>query len=163
MDADREVRMVYQKLLSAWNRRDAAAYAALFAEDGRAVGFDGSAHAGRSAIEADLARIFRDHKTPAYVALVREVRLVAPDVALLDAVAGMVPDGRKDLDPALSAVQTLLAVKAYGPWQIALFQNTPAAYHGRPQLAERLTEDLREVLHSAGGRWMSGPSRSAEK
>lgn len=154
--------MLYEALLTCWNRRNGRDFAALFAEDGRAIGYDGSEHAGRATIEADLARIFGEHATPAYVGLVRGVRFVGTDVALLDAVAGMVPEGRKDIDPALNAVQTLAAVKLGGAWRIALFQNTPAAYHGRPQAAERLTEDLREVLDGAGGRWMSGPSRSTK-
>jgi uncharacterized protein (TIGR02246 family) len=160
MGPDREVRMLYEQLLRCWNSRNGREFAALFADDGRAIGYDGSAHAGRAAIETDLTRIFADHATPAYVGLVREVRFLRDDVALVDAVAGMVPDGKKTLDPGLNAVQTLVAVKVDGAWRIALFQNTPAAYHGRPQLGERLTEDLREVLDGAGGRWMTGPSRS---
>jgi uncharacterized protein (TIGR02246 family) len=163
MEADREVRRLYERLLDCWNRRDGAEFAALFAEDGRAIGYDGSAHASRATIEADLTRIFAEHATPAYVGLVRGVRLLSGDVAILDAVAGMVPEGQHELNPALNAVQTLTAVKSGGAWQIALFQNTPAAYHGRPQVAERLTEDLREVLDGAGGRWMNGPSRTGKK
>lgn len=152
--------MLYERLLDCWNRRDGAEFAALFAEDGRAIGYDGSAHGGRDTIEADMIRVFAEHSTPAYVALVRGVRMLSADVAALDAVAGMVPEGKSELDPALNAVQTLIAVKNGGEWRIALFQNTPAAYHGRPQVAERLTEDLRGVLDGASGRWMNGPSRS---
>ena len=32
----------YRQLLEAWNRRDADGFAAVFTEDGSAVGFDGS-------------------------------------------------------------------------------------------------------------------------
>lgn len=155
--------MLYEQLLRSWNRRNGGEFAALFAEDGHAIGYDGTVHAGRAAIEADLERIFAEHATPAYVGLVRGVTLLADDVAVLRAVAGMVPEGKTDIEPALNAVQTLTAVKRAGVWRIALFQNTPAAFHGRPQMAERLTEDLREVLHGAGGRWMIGPSRSGKK
>jgi len=28
---------------------------------------------------------------------------------------------------------------------IALFQNTPAQFHGRPELAQQLTEELRQL------------------
>jgi uncharacterized protein (TIGR02246 family) len=58
-----EVSDLYDALLDAWNRRDAAAYAALFSEDGH--------------------------------------------------------------------------------WQIFQFQNTPAQFHGRPEMAEALTDELR--------------------
>lgn len=160
MTSEREVRALYEHLLSAWNRRSAAEFAGLFTADGRAIGYDGSAHAGQAAIAAELGRIFAQHATPAYVGLVREVRFLSDGVALIDAVAGMIPQGRQTLDPALNAVQSLVCVQAHAGWRIALFQNTPAAYHGRPQLAERLTEDLREVLDGAGGRWLTGPSRA---
>jgi hypothetical protein len=40
-------------------------------------------------------------------------------------------------------------VKDEGKWRIALFQNTPAAFHGRPELAEQLSADLRHVLASS--------------
>ena len=48
------VRALYFGLLECWNRRDAGAYAALFAEDGNVVGFDGSPLDGRDGIAAEL-------------------------------------------------------------------------------------------------------------
>jgi len=47
-----------------------AAFAAPFAEDGEAIGFDGSQHTGRAGIAADMQRIFADHPTAAYLAKV---------------------------------------------------------------------------------------------
>ena len=38
------------------------------------------------------------------------------------------------------------AVKRAGRWRIILFQNTPAQFHGRPELAQQLTDELRELL-----------------
>jgi uncharacterized protein (TIGR02246 family) len=132
-------------MLESWNARDAAALAALYAEDGQIVGFDGSQHTGQADIAATIAQIFADHPTAAYVGKVRDVRMLSPEVALLRAVAGMVPPGGSDLNPALNAVQSLVAVKHGGTWRIALFQNTPAQFHGRPELAHHLTEELRQV------------------
>lgn len=137
---------LYRQLLDAWNRRDAAAYAALFQENGNIVGFDGSQHEGRSGIEADIGHIFADHQTAAYVAKIRDVRLLGPNVGLLRAVAGMVPPGQTDLNPAVNAVQILVAARHDGQWRIAHFQNTPAQFHGRPHLSEALTEELRQLL-----------------
>ena len=93
-----------------------------------------------------MRQIFADHPTAAYVGKVREVRFLAPEVALLRAVAGMVPPGRSDLNPAVNTVQSLVAAKQDGRWRIALYQNTPAQFHGRPDLAEELTEELRQLL-----------------
>lgn len=160
MPADRDIEALYHELLACWNRRDATGFAALFAEDGRAVGFDGSAHDGARMIAQDLSRIFEEHRTPAYVGLVREVRLLGADAAIVDAAAGMRREGEADIDPSLNAIQSLVAQRRVDGWRIVLFQNTPAAYHGRPQLAERLTEDLRSAMQRANGRWLIGPSRS---
>src|SRR5262245_30913992 len=137
---------LYQQLLDSWNRRNAADFAALFAEDAHVVGFDGSQIDGRAEIEAQIGQIFADHQTAAYVGVVREVRLLSPEVAILRAVVGMVPPGQSDLNPAVNAIQALVATKIGGPWRIALFQNTPAQFHGRPDLAQQLTDELRQVL-----------------
>jgi uncharacterized protein (TIGR02246 family) len=97
---------------------------------------------GRDDIEATLRQIFADHATGAYVGVVRSARILAPEVAMLRAVSGVIPSGQSDLNPALNAQQTLLAVKCDGSWRIRLYQNTPAQFHGRPELAQRLTDEL---------------------
>jgi len=141
-----EVRALYSHLLDAWNKRNAAEFAALFDEDGNQVGFDGSQVNGRTEIQSHLSGIFADHMTAAYVGKVREVRFLSPEVAVLRAVVGMIPHGKTDINPATNAIQSLVAVKREGQWRIALFQNTPAQFHGRPELAEQLTEELRKLL-----------------
>jgi uncharacterized protein (TIGR02246 family) len=148
MSDEREIRSLYQGLLEQWNRRSAAGFAALFAEDGNIVGFDGSQADGRAEIESHLRPIFQDHPTASYVGIVREVRFVTPDVAVLRAVAGMVPPGQSDINPAVNAVQTLVAVRYDDHWRIAVYQNTPAAFHGRPELGARLTNELRQALRA---------------
>lgn len=144
------IRLLHRALLERWNARDAEGFAALFATDGSSVGFDGSTVDGQDEIKAHLAAIFASHQTPAFVGKVREVRQLSSDVALLRAVAGMVPPGQQDINPALNAVQSLVVVQQSGAWRIALFQNTPAAFHGRPELSEALAEELRQELRS----WM---------
>jgi uncharacterized protein (TIGR02246 family) len=146
---ERAVRSLFRELLDRWNERDADAFAGLFAAGGNVVGFDGSQLKGSDEIAASLRQIFGDHQTAAYVAKVREVRVLTRDVAVLSAVAGMVPPGQSDIDPAVNAVQTLVAVKEEGRWRIALFQNTPAQFHGRPALARDLTEELRQLLNTS--------------
>jgi len=138
---DMSILEVYEELLSAWNRRDAKAYAALFAGDAAVVGFDGSQIAGDE-VEAHLAGIFADHPTASYVWKVREARRLGEGVELLRAIVGMVPPGQAELNPATNAVQSMITVEG----RIALFQNTPAQYHGRPDLAEAHTAEMREML-----------------
>jgi uncharacterized protein (TIGR02246 family) len=93
-----------------------------------------------------LGAIFADHETGRYVAKVKSERTVSDGVALLTAVAGLVPAGRSDLNPELNAMQTLVAKLDGGRWRIVLFQNTPAQFHGRPEEAEALTNELRALV-----------------
>jgi uncharacterized protein (TIGR02246 family) len=148
-DADGQVRILYRELLKCWNDRDATRVAALFTEDGNLVGFDGSQLNGRAEIKSALQEIFGDHQTAAYVSKIREIRFLTPEVSVLRAVAGMVPPGQSDINPAVNTIHTLISVKYNGQWRIAVFQNTPAAFHGRPGLAKHLTEELRETLHTS--------------
>jgi uncharacterized protein (TIGR02246 family) len=141
-----EIEKLYRQLLDAWNKRSAHDFAALVAEDGNLVGFDGSPMNGRAEIESNLSAIFADHPTSAYVGKVREVRMLSADIGVLRAVAGMVPPGQSDLNPAVNAIQTLVAVRQGGRWRIAVYQNTPAAFHGRPEAVQALTEELRQLL-----------------
>ncbi len=141
-----EVRTLYRQLIDGWNRRSAEAFAAPFAEDAEVIGFDGSQMIGRAEIAATLRQIFTDHVPPPYVSKVSSVRLLHPDVAILRAIVGMMPPGQADLDPALNAHQTLIAVTGAGTWRITLLQTTPAQFHGRPELVQHMTDDLRQTL-----------------
>lgn len=145
------VRGLYEQLLERWNQRDARGMAGLFAIEGNMVGFDGSSVNGRMQIEDHLGPIFRDHPTPRFVAKVREIRPLAPKVLLLRAVVGMIAPGNSEINPALNAIQSLVAVRRDESWQVQLFQNTPAAFHGRPAEAEALTEELRGVANGEVG------------
>lgn len=140
------VRALYQQLLDAWNSRSAQGIAERFTEDGELIGFDGSQVVGRENILLHLTPIFANHPTPPYVSIVKDVRFPGSDVAILRACVGMVPPGEMDLNPELNAHQTLIAVKRNDEWRIELFQNTPARFHGRPELVEQMTEELRQLL-----------------
>ena len=139
------IRNLYQQLLDSWNKRDAIGFASFFAETGQIIGFDGSQYAGRTEIENEIGRIFADHVTATYVSIIRDVSFLTQDVAVLRAVVGMRPAGQSELNPNVNAIQTLTAVKRGGQWQIELFQNTPAQFHGRPELVRQLTEELSQV------------------
>jgi uncharacterized protein (TIGR02246 family) len=136
---------LHRAVLSAWNDQNAARFAALFVEDGLMIGFDGSTVVGRSEIEAHLAPIFAHHPTGRFMAKVRSVRQLGGDALLLHAVAGMVPRGKTELNPAVNAMQTLTAIRGDLGWSITHFQNTPAAFHGRPEFAEQLTAELQAL------------------
>jgi uncharacterized protein (TIGR02246 family) len=93
-----------------------------------------------------MTRIFANHPTGRYVGIVREVQFLGQTVAALRAVAGMVPPGQTDLNPSLNAIQTLIATKHDESWRVVLYQNTPAAFHGRPEAVTALTDELRQQI-----------------
>jgi uncharacterized protein (TIGR02246 family) len=147
-ELSRQIISLYQRMLEAWNRRDADGFAALFTHNGSIVGFDGSQMNGRTQAASELRAIFSSHPTASYVAKVREVRQLDTHVVLLRAVVGMVPPGQHELNPAVNAVQSVLAVLDRGEPAVALLHNTPAAFHARAQLAEQLTQELAAILRA---------------
>ena len=151
-DVEATLTRLYGDLLALWNRRDAAGMAALYAPKGGQVGFDGSTVTGPDEIAAHLAPIFKDHPTPRFIGKVREVRNIGSGAALLRAVAGMIPAGEDDINPAVNAIQTLVASRSSdGTWRIEMFQNTPAQFHGRPAEQEKLTAELRQLAKAERG------------
>ena len=141
-----EVQNLYQKLIEAWNKRDAKGMAEQFAEQGVQIGFDGSKIIGPEEILAHIKPIFENHPTAPFVTKVKDIRPLGTNAAILYAIAGMIPPGKSDIEPAVNAHQTLVAVKIDHDWRIELFQNTPAQFHGRPELVEEMTEELRRLL-----------------
>ncbi len=137
-----EVSALYHDLLAAWNARDANAMANCFLPDGLSVGFDGSSMRGREVIETQLRAIWADHQTPAYTGLVQDVRLISDDVAVLSAVSGLAAEDAPEINAALSSMQAMTARNTPDGWRVALWQNTPAAFHGRDEDRDALTREL---------------------
>jgi uncharacterized protein (TIGR02246 family) len=125
---------------------DAVAAAAPFADDAELVGFDGSEMQGRASVEETYQRIFSGHQTGRYFVKVRGIRWLAPEIAVLRAVAGVVPAGQTDFNPQLNSVMAMVAQKQNGEWRVVLLTNTPAQWHGRPDAVRSLTGELRALL-----------------
>jgi uncharacterized protein (TIGR02246 family) len=142
----KEVHAIYQQLMDAWNNRSAEGMAELFTDEGELIGFDGSEAIGREEIFSHLKPIFVNYPTPPYISKVRKVRSLSSETAILSAVAGMIPPGLSDIDPKLNSHHRLVAVKKDKKWLIELFQNTPAQFHGRPEMVEKMTEELRQLI-----------------
>jgi uncharacterized protein (TIGR02246 family) len=141
-----EIHALYRHFIDGWNNHSAQAMAEPFTEDGEMIGFDGSLSIGREEILSHLQPIFEHHLTAPFVSKIKSVRLVGSDAAILRAIAGMLPHGLSDVNSKLNTHHTLVAVNSEGQWRIQLFQNTPAQFHGRPELVEQMTEELRQLL-----------------
>jgi uncharacterized protein (TIGR02246 family) len=139
---DTQIRALYARYLAGWNQRSGATVSSVFADDGDVIDLDGTMHSGRLTIAADMRRMFAERATPAFVGIVRSVRPLGDGIAVLHAVAGMVPPGSEALDPALHTVHALVAVEEAGRWKVALLQSTPARYGGRAEAVAALTAEL---------------------
>ena len=109
-----------------WNRHDAHAYAALFADDGDCVNVVAWWWKGRGEIENNLTRmfggIFRD-STLTFDKV--DVRFLTPEIAIAHAhwtmTGAHMPPG---LPEPKEGLQTITAQKRDGKWLIVAFQNT---------------------------------------
>lgn len=144
-----DVERLYHELIDSWDRAKARDYANLFAEDATVIGFDGSTMNDRKEIFEHINAVFNNHKTGRYVTIIKHVRFLSPDIAVLQAIAGLIPAGKTEIEPKINAIQTMVAEKEEDEWQIALFQNTPAQFHGRPELVDAMTNELKEKLKTA--------------
>jgi len=118
----------------------------LFVEDGVAIGCNGLELKGRGEILSGHQRIFEDGHSGAFVGKVKSVTLLNLDVVVLRAVAGVVMPGETDFDSRLNTIQTLVAARQGGRWQVVLFQNTPINFEDRPEEAAAFSEELRRQL-----------------
>ena len=139
------IRSIYKTLLESWNRNDAEGFSRLFTESANVIGFDGSQMNTPKQISDELSKIFRDHKVSSYVGIVKEVRKLSQNIYLLRSIAGMLPPGKSEIKQDVNAIQTLIVATSDTGLKIELYQNTPAAFHGRPELSKQVTEELQEV------------------
>ena len=141
-----DVRNLYQRLIQSWNDQDARGMATCLSEQGVMIGFDGSKMVGRAEVETSLVGIFREHPVARFVTIERKIRMLSPTVAMYIGDAGMVGRGHHELNPDVNTRHTLIAIRQHDTWSAELFQNTPAALHGRPDLQLALTEELKTAL-----------------
>lgn len=149
MGSEEAVRSLYRRLIDGWNAHDAEAMSAPVAADGLFIGFDGSQMIGGDQVAKELGTVFSDHETAAYVTIVRSVTPLGPDAAILHAVAGMVPPEGSEIMPDRNCIQVLVGRRDDQGWSVALFQNTPARFDGRPEISEALTAELSKALASS--------------
>jgi uncharacterized protein (TIGR02246 family) len=97
-------------------------------------------------IFSHLKPIFEHHPTARFVGKVKRVHFLDSDNSILRAITGMIPPGQTDFNPNVHTHHTLVVINREGNWLIQLFQNTPAQFHGRPELVEKMTDELRELL-----------------
>lgn len=113
-------------LVDAWNRHDAAAYAAPFAADAEFTTVFGTVQHGRAAIAAAHAAIFRGMFRDSRLAVHEtRIRFLRPDVAAVDVawtMAGARDPQGKDW-PDRRGLLNLVATREAAGWSIAVSHN----------------------------------------
>ena len=151
------VRDLYRRLMDGWNRGSGDDFAAVFAENGDLVGFDGTHLRGRREIAPFHQELFDKWlKGTRLVGQIEDVRFLNPDIALIHAVGGTVMRGKTEPSPERDSIQKLVAVRRDGQWRFAAFQNTRARPMGRGA-ASFLIWTLSDLLWK-----VFGPNEKAE-
>ena len=127
-DDESAIRQVQTLQADAWNRHDAAAYAALFTEDGDCVNVVGWWWKGRAQIESKLtaAFVFVFHESQLTIADTT-VRFLSPTIAVAHVTWTMkgakTPPG---IPEPKQGIEIQVLQKKSGHWLIQSFQNTHA-------------------------------------
>jgi uncharacterized protein (TIGR02246 family) len=127
----REIQQLGQALQAAWNRGDAAGYAALFTDDADFVAWNGTHGRGRRAIEEGHRRLFAGPLAGSRMSLgdtdsapPRSLRFIRPDVAIMVTAGAVTPARQHAAGPDHESVQTFVMIKNGDRWQVAAFHNT---------------------------------------
>ena len=123
--------------MEAYNKKDAAAVAALFLPTGEIVSRDGDTIRGREDIEARYKDVFDDDDVPQVALEASSVRIVAPGVAIEDGVLHFT--SADESEPVKSISYSAVQVKQTdGSWLIASTRDqlevTPPSEHLKPLL-----------------------------
>jgi uncharacterized protein (TIGR02246 family) len=139
---ERPLHEVVEKLESAWNNYDSAAWAALFAEDADFIHILGGHFHGREAVERGHRQIFDTiYKGSHNNYTVEGVRFVRPDVAIVF-IRAHLKWYLNGAEQKIDARPTLIAHKKdNGQWEIVTFQNTLITPGGpTPDVVKKLTD-----------------------
>jgi uncharacterized protein (TIGR02246 family) len=114
-----------QRLVAAWAARDAAAFAALFTEDGTMI-LPGVYRKGRPDISAYMAyafaTIYRDTRVTGRPI---DLKPIGSDAVALITEGGVIAPGETQLSPAATIRASWILVKRDGEWQVAVYHNCP--------------------------------------
>jgi uncharacterized protein (TIGR02246 family) len=141
------IRTLYQQTIDGWNAGNGDAFAAPYTDVCDYIGFDGTYLKGREEI-ASLHQMLFDKfvKGSRLVGKIRSIRFLTSDIAIVVAVGGTVMAGQSDIDPERNSIHMLVAIKQNANWRFTAFQNSRAQFIGRPEEAQTLTNELRQLL-----------------
>ena len=130
-DADSAaIRQVVADFVDAFNHHDARAWSSFLAEDGDFTNVTGLYLHGRKDVEARFTELFSTRLKAAHrTATVRHIRLIAPDIAFVDAdwelVGSKAADGSEN--PVRKGLFNFVMTRQNGHWVFAVFEESEFA------------------------------------
>jgi uncharacterized protein (TIGR02246 family) len=124
-DADRAaVVEVPERIVTAWAKHDADAFAAVFTEDGSMI-LPGLYRQGRDDIRSFMTEAFAGpYKGTQVTGRPLDMRFFG-DTAVITTKGGVLGPGEKDVAPERSIRASWVVVKQGGQWLLAAYQNSP--------------------------------------
>ncbi len=126
-EADRKaIRELMDQFAAAWNRHDAHAWAAIFAEDADFTNVRGVSASGRPDIEAFHVKVFQTMFKNSVIKFTDiKTRFVRPDVAGVDVHWEMegATDPQGNPTPGRRGLLNLMMTKDGGKWEVAVMHN----------------------------------------
>jgi uncharacterized protein (TIGR02246 family) len=118
------IRSFPQAMIAAWNRGDATAFAAPFADNASFIAFEGTELSGRKAIVDFHQPLFdKQLKGTRLEGGVRFVRFLGPDTAVMHARCGVMLAGRDRTIPSRESMQLFVCTRAPGEWRVDALMN----------------------------------------
>jgi uncharacterized protein (TIGR02246 family) len=121
-----QVRGVSERIVSAWAKHDADAFAETFTEDGSLILPGGIYLTSREEIRAFMAQGFAGpYKGTQVTGSPIQVKPLAAGVVLMLTQGGVLAPGEKTVAPEREIRASWLIVKRDGQWLLTAYQNTP--------------------------------------
>lgn len=124
--SDDQIRALWTAMERGWSDGDAAAFAAVFAEDCDFTTVRGEKPPGRTGIALGHDRLFRTtYRATRLEVDIRSIRYLSPDIAVVNAASAVVSHDGTDLvgTHALAVVAHTPTGQGGSAWQIAIFHN----------------------------------------
>jgi uncharacterized protein (TIGR02246 family) len=113
------------KIIAAWAKHDAAAFAATFAADGTMI-LPGRYRKGVEDIQAFMKAAFAGpYRNTQVTGEVVDLRFYGEDTAILITKGGVLEAGESEVPEERSIRATWVVVRQDGQWRLAAYQNTP--------------------------------------
>lgn len=147
-----KLKEMHAEMIAAWNRGNAAAFAASFAPDADFIAFEGTQLKGRSQIAQFHQMLFETSvRNSTLEGGVHFVRFLRPDIAVIHAWSSSSLPNERNAASSRDSLQLCIATRHGGYWQFDALQNSRRITVQQQQFADEFATlspgDQGEVRH----------------